>query len=289
MKLSLHSDFCELLLHSRDDGGMCSRQLCQHPAFQAAKRHAQDFNRTSFTNEDYLDELLHINGFDILARGSELRRNIECIRRTDLEKVVSQVAHYLPAECIKAQSVHIHLLPGIGGLALDGMILLDPAPCPWYPCDGSDAGRYLEQFILPTMRHELHHVCYRTLRKDVAISDIKTKKLLAEDYLLQLQMEGSAVMCESLCRKPYIASDENIALNAMLKSSFSQVIAWLDSPNGAIDADDWTKYYALWGENKLAYLLGEFAFKKMLKRDIPVSEAIRMSPMEWFEKVKACI
>lgn len=288
MKLSLYADFCDLLLRSWDDNAPYNR-LYAHPAFQAAKMHAHDFNRTALTDEEYLDELTHINGFDIQTHGSEIRRNADCIRKADLEKIVPQVANYLPHECIRMQDIQMHLMPGIGGLALNGMILLDPAPCPWYPCDGSDAERYLNQFILPIIRHELHHICYRTLRQDVPISNLKTKKLLAEDYLLQLQMEGSAVMCESLCRKPSFTLEENISLTARLKTCFSQVSTWLECQSSPISADDWDKYYALWGEDKLVYLLGKFAFEKLLEHSISVSDAIRMPPMDWFEKVMVCV
>lgn len=102
-------------------------------------------------------------------------------------------------------------------------------------------------------------------------------------------MEGSAVMCESLCRKPSFTPEKNIALTARLKTCFSQVRAWLECQSSPISADDWDKYYALWGEDKLVYLLGKFAFKKLLEHGISVSDAIRMPPMDWFEKVMVCV
>lgn len=284
MKLHLHTELVDAVLQCWMHESTDFSQVYRHPVFVEMRKRAEDFQQKRISDDEYLHALLHSDGIDMQSHAAEIRRNANLISGAELSLLAAQVQQYLPLEAhLDAGEIHVYLFIGAAGYALNDAILLDPSPCSWFPEDGSHPFEYLDRFIGPTLRHELHHMGFNRMKPQRRIQEMKTLAHLAEDYAFQIQMEGSALMCEKLIRQRMLNQYENEWLKERLKRCMMLIGRWRKLGDFPIDEDDWREYYALWGEEKIAYHLGELVFRKMLEpgADIPVSEGISTQPEEW--------
>ncbi len=164
--------------------------LFRHPVFVSLLRRAEEFQSASLSPGEYFHSLLHIDGMDMRRNRKEIIRNLHAISKVDLNQVCQDTARFLPLGAYAGvEDVRVFPLVGIAGLAGDDYIIIDPSPCPLFPHDGSDQEKYLSGFIIPTLRHELHHVGYWRLHPSKPIHEMRNLRDLAEDAALQLQAE----------------------------------------------------------------------------------------------------
>lgn len=232
--------------------------VLRHPVFLDLTARACDFEQKTLTPEAYLHQLLHIDGIDMQKHCPEIERNLRCLQRIDLDAPIRDVARFLPPSLLPSiGDIPIYPVIGIAGLAHRHYIIIDPSPCPWFPADGSDAYAYVHTFILPTLRHEAHHVGYMHLHPDSPDPTPRTLRALAVDFARQVQMEGGAMLCQHLCNGRKLRDEERMHACRALESCSALLRSWLEQGDQPISPEAWTAYYALWGESQLAYGLGE--------------------------------
>lgn len=258
------------------------------PIFLQLKRHAEEFMQRAVTAEEYLDQLLHIDGIDILANVKRIKNNLDVMLSVDADKLIEDIAGYLPRKAIESVDlITVYPVIGIAGLAMDDFIAIDPAPYPWYPEDGSNEERYRENYVAATLRHELHHIGCFMLHGKTDISEIKDIKMLAVDYAHEIQLEGGAKLCEKQDACAPLTEDENRQLDEAVKIYIPLIYEWLERENVGITDNDMDRYFELWGESKPAYWMGELLCRRGISKGIfrNVADCMEALPIGWIEKV----
>ena len=200
-------------------------------------------------------------------------------------KIGMSVAHSLKK---RIKQTALDPVIGIGGLSIGDFFAIDPAPCPWYPEDGSDAEKYLSEFIYPLLRHEPHHTGYRQIRPCADIAHLQNLGELAVSMIQQIQMEGGAVLCEKQCPARTLSKDELTEGAERFRKCDELIQNWLKQGDCEIREDDWTAYYTLWGMEKLAYRLGEYICLLLIQcgEVASVGDCMAMEPLALWEKVR---
>ena len=290
MQLSLNTKMIDAIIRQWESGMHDYTVILSYPHFQAILSHAQDFQKVELNALDYLYDLLHIDGIDMQDHLAEIQRNLATIRSVNLEQIALEVQGYLPESTYSGRNVQICPMIGIAGLALDDLIVIDPSPCPWFPADGSDKNTYLSSFILPTLRHELHHVGYMCLHETHRIAALITRRDLAVDYAQQFQMEGSALLCQWQQNIGTLDRLEYLKLRDAFCHHYDQIQDWLRTPEHPIEQKDWNAYYALWSDDKPVYWLGQSLCTLLIQcRAIrTVAEYIQMEPLRMMQTARAC-
>lgn len=286
--MNLHFDtrFIESVLSHWRDGDLDWSDSIRMPIFQTMRKQAENYRRAEVEPYQYLNELLHIGGIDMSLRAREIRRNLKLITSVDLGEIEKEVNSFLPRSMVDDHaSVTIYPFIGISGYAKHDYIVIDPSPCPWFPADGSDPAAYLDHFIVPTLRHELHHIGYNRVFQDVDTKDMHTLNHLADDFVLQMQMEGGAKLCEKQCQRRDLTNSDLAKLADGITHAEKRYISWKDKGNREIDDQAWSCYYELW-EKKTAYWMGELGCLALMASGFSssVAECMSLNPGSWFEK-----
>ena len=291
MQLTLYTKMIDAIIGQWENGTCDYAAILSDPHFQAMLSHAQDFQKTELNASAYLHDLLHIDGIDMQGHLAEIRRNLAIIRSVDLEQIALEVQGYLPESAYSGREVQICPMIGIAGLALDGFIVIDPSPCPWFPADGSDRDAYLSGFILPTLRHELHHVGYKRLHETHRTAALITRPDLALDYAQQFQMEGSARLCQWQQRIGTLDEPAYLKLRGAFRHHYDRIQEWLRTPGHPVGQEDWNAYYALWSGDKPVYWLGQSLCTLLIQRGAihSVAEFTQMEPLSMMQAANACL
>ena len=259
--------------------------------FQTLLSHAKDFQRTDLDGLSYLNSLLHIDDIDMRNHLAEIQRNLAIIRSVNLKQLAQNVQDYLPESALSGSEIRICPMIGIAGLALDDFVVIDPSPCPWFPADGSDKETYLSTFILPVLRHELHHVGYKRLHPVRNSAALKTCSELAADYAQQFQMEGTAKLCEQCWRGESLDASEYQKLCDSFYQYYGWIQEWLRTPGHPIEQKDWSAYDALWSGDKPVYWLGRSICVLLIQRGMihAVSDCVQIEPLRMMQMAADCI
>lgn len=263
--------------------GDFSQVLC-HPDFLILYRHALDFQQSSFSMEEYLHRLLHIENMDMQQRRAEIIRNLNCIREIDLSTICEDVAGFLPEEIVrKIDTIRVVPFVGAGGLAAENVIFIDPSPCPWFPNDGSQKAVYIDEFICPTLRHELHHIGYSCIRISPPVSEIKSLRELAKDFALQLQMEGGAMLCQE--KKDSVSCAQMQQFYRALEWCKQTIDSWNNSESQSVDERSMRTYFSLWENDKPVYWLGQQLCSILIQHGIVknVGDCMMLDPLSMIE------
>ena len=207
-------------------------------------------------------------------------------------KITKEVEVFLPKDvCERMGNIYVHPAIGIGGLSIGDFFAIDPAPCPWYPADGSDEEKYLFEFIYPLLRHEPHHAGYRQIRPCADIAQLHNLHELAVSMIQQIQMEGGAVLCEKQCLSRTLSKDELAEGAERFRKCDALIQDWLKQGDYKISEDDWMAYYTLWGPEKLAYRLGEYMCLLLIQYGAvaSVGDCMAMEPLALWEMVRKVI
>lgn len=257
MKLKFDTRLVDSILRACQSTEPDFSGLYADPVFAQLKAQAEEFQQCKLACSEYLEQLLYINGMNMREHMDEIIRNRALILSVDCEKVVEETCRYLDAEAVEAVDViTAYLMPGIAGLAMEDYIVIDPSPCTWFAADGSDTEKYINRFVIPTLRHELHHVvCYRIHGK-TAIRDIRNVGELAEDYAHELQLEGGAILCERQDACGRLSEQEDARLDEAIAKYSPVWHKWLENDDADIEAADWSDYYELWGGKQACILDG---------------------------------
>jgi len=281
MKLVIDTRLVDAVLDSEYE------KVYSDPMFLKLKEHAEDFQQCKLSGEEYLDQLLHLDGIDILKDKETILRNCKILRSIDCQKIVDALERYLPHEAIEnVGQITVFPVIGIAGLAMEDFIVIDPAPYPWYPSTGLDSEEYICKFLEPTLRHELHHVGCFALHGKTEIGDLKNTVMLAADYIHEMQLEGGAILCEKQDECKPLNEEENDMLNKALSRYMPVVRDWIVRNDEVNDAD-MNEYFQLWGESKHVYWLGELLCRKMISLGIYscVAECMSDEPMKWIGNI----
>ena len=286
MKLTFDTTFIDHILNRWGGGEENYRQALQQPIYRWLLRHQSQFLQREPDPEEYLEQLLHIDGIDMAQREEEIRRNLDYILSINLEEVVTTVQKYLPESVSRDDAViSIHFVIGIAGLSAYDHLILDPSPCPWFVNDGSDREFYLNGHVLPTIRHEMHHVGYMRIRHERNTDELATRGDLALDLLQETQMEGGAKVCEKDDQEWDLTEEGHRDLFAAAKRLEETTAKWFATESAAIEALDWSEYFSFWESGEL-YLLGEYMNKAMLAQKVyeTIGDCMLAEPLEWFRK-----
>lgn len=253
--------------------------------FQNLRKRAEDFQQRTLTDAEYLDFLLHIDGIDMRAHRTEIERNLALIRSVDMEALLQRVNSFLPASAAgDARSLPVHVVIGLAGLAGEDYVVLDPSPCPWFPADGSDAEAYLEKFVKPVLRHEMHHVGYYRAHAAAPGDTPADVRQLAVDFIRQMQMEGGAILCEGGAELHLLSPEEEKRLEAGLARYLPILQEWRERADAEITEADWNQYYSLWEDDKPVYWMGVLMCCRLAAsgRAGSVADCMAMQPDEFF-------
>ena len=155
MNLILDTTLIDCILNQWNKSASDFTEVHNHPVFQQLLAHAEDFQKREIGAEQYLYGLLHIDNIDMQQYQREIERNLAILKGVDFSKIAKGVEAFLPKDvCERMGNIYVHPVIGIGGLSIGDFFAIDPAPYPWYPADGSDAEKYLSEFIYPLLRHE---------------------------------------------------------------------------------------------------------------------------------------
>lgn len=289
MNLILDTTMIDCILNQWSKSTSDFTEVYNHPVFQQLLAHAEDFQKREIGAEQYLYDLLHIDNIDMQQYQWEIERNLAILKEVDFSKIAKEVEAFLPNDvCERMGNIYVHPVIGIGGLSIGDFFAIDPAPCPWYPADGSDAEKYLSEFIYPLLRHEPHHTGYRQIRPCADMSQLQNLGELAVDMIRQIQMEGGAVLCEKQCSSRTLSKDELAEGVERFRKCDELIQNWLEQGDREISEDDWTAYYMLWGPEKLAYRLGEYICLLLVQCGAiaSVGECMAMEPLALWETVR---
>lgn len=292
MNLILDTTLIDCILGQWNKSTNDFTEVYNHPVFRQLLAHAEDFQKREIGAEQYLYDLLHIDNIDMQQHQREIERNLAILKGVDLSKTAKEVEAFLPKDvCERMGNIYVHPVIGIGGLSIGDFFAIDPAPCPWYPADGSDAKKYLEEFIYPLLRHEPHHTGYRQIRPCADIKQLQNLGELAADMIRQIQMEGGAVLCEKQCLARILSKDELAEGAERFRKCDELIRNWLKHGECEISEDDWTAYYTLWGPEKLAYRLGEYICLLLIQYGAvaSVGDCMAMEPLELWETGRGVI
>ncbi len=292
MNLILDTTLIDCILNQWNKSTSDFTEVHKHPVFQQLLAHAEDFQKRKIGAEQYLYDLLHIDNIDMQQHQREIERNLAILKAVDFSKISKEVKAFLPKDvCEQIGNIYVHPVIGIGGLSIGDFFAIDPAPCPWYPADGSDAEKYLSEFIYPLLRHEPHHTGYRQIRPCADITQLHNLCELAVSMIQQIQMEGGAVLCEKQCSSRTLSNDELTEGVERFRKCDELIQTWLKQGDCEISEDDWTAYYTLWGMEKLAYRLGEFICLLLVQYGAvaSVGECMAMEPLALWETVRGVI
>ena len=226
---------------------------------------------------------MHLDGVDIIKDKETILRNCKIMRSIECKKIVDNLEGYLPREAIEnVGQITVFPVIGIAGLAMEGFIVIDPAPYPWYPSAGFGCEEYMSNFLAPTLRHELHHAGCFNLHGKTDIADLKNTGMLAVDYIHEIQLEGGAILCERQDKCKPVNEEENEKLNETLNRYMPVVREWIVRNDDINDAD-MDEYIQLWGESKHVYWMGELLCRRMISECIYscVAECMVEKPMKW--------
>lgn len=292
MNLILDTTLIDCILNQWNKSTSDFTKVHKHPVFQQLLAHAEDFQKRKIGAEQYLYDLLHIDNIDMQQHQREIERNLAILKAVDFSKISKEVKAFLPKDvCEQIGNIYVHPVIGIGGLSIGDFFAIDPAPCPWYPADGSDEEKYLSKFIYPLLRHEPHHTGYRQIRPCADMTQLQNLGELAADMIRQIQMEGGAVLCEKQCPARTLSKDELTEGAERFRNCDELIQNWLKHGDSKISEDDWTAYYTLWGPEKLAYRLGEYICLLLIQCGAvsSVGDCMAMEPLELLEKVRTVI
>ena len=292
MNLILDTTLIDCILNQWNKSTSDFTEVHNHPVFQQLLAHAEDFQKREIGAEQYLYDLLHIDNIDMQQYQREIEWNLAILKEVDFSKIAKEVEAFLPKDvCERMGNIYVHPVIGIGGLSIGDFFAIDPAPCPWYPADGSDAEKYLSEFIYPLLRHEPHHTGYRQIRPCADIRQLQKLGELAVDMIRQIQMEGGAVLCEKQCLSRILSKDELAEGAERFRKCDELIRNWLEQEEREISEDDWTAYYTLWGQEKLAYRLGEYICLLLIQYGAvaSVGDCMAMEPIALLEMVRKVI
>lgn len=289
MKMILDCSAIDAILEAWNSGSNDFTQLYCHSAFQLLLKHAQDFQQKTFSPEEYLRKLVSIDNIDMRQHRTEIVRNLNYIREINLSKICDDTAEFLPEKASKNIG-NIRVVPfiGIGGLAIGDCVFIDPSPCPWFPDDGSNRQNYIEKYIYPTLRHELHHIGYSRIRVSPPISEISTRSELAIDFALQLQMEGGAVLCQKNGTRTASKGPKLLHLLTWCKDVIDK---WKKAANQSVENEDLETYFSLWENDKPVYWLGEMLCSLLIHhgKAKSVGECMLLNPLSMIDMAYSII
>ena len=292
MTISLDRSAIDMILGAWNNRSNNFAQLYGHSAFQNLLRHAQDFQKKCISPEEYLHTLLHVNNIDMRQHRTEIVRNLNYISEVDLSRICSDTADFLPEEVSKDIG-NIRVVPfiGIGGLAIGDCVFIDPSPCPWFPEDGSNRQNYIEKYIYPTLRHELHHIGYSRIRVSPPISEINTLSELAMDFALQIQMEGGAMLCQNKQCDGNCTEEKNRQALRSLRWCRNIIDSWIKTENHPIDDASMETYFSLWKNDKPVYWLGEMLCSLLIQsgKVKSVGECMMLDPLSMIDMAYSII
>lgn len=291
MRLIFDTKLIDSILEQWQNGTEDFSSVLADEHFLRLLAHAEDFQQKKLSSSEYLYDLLHIEGIDMRAHLAEIRRNLGYILSVDLEKIAQEVQAYLPAGADSEKEIRICPIIGIGGQAFDDFMAIECAPNPWFPPDGSDREVYLADYVLPTLRHELHHIGFMRVQGVKSIAQLQNCGDLAMDFAQQFQMEGSATLCEKQQGVPRLDAGEQARICEAFPRLYGYVQEWLSTPNRPIRQEDWDRYYVLWGEDKPAYWLGAALCRLLIqgKKIASVAEFIRIEPLHMMQMAQDCL
>lgn len=289
MKLHLDASMAEEILRQWA-GEHDYSKVYEMPIFRELLRHRREFAQTEISQEDYLNELLHVDGIDMEAHRAEIERNAALIRTADLGRIAREVTEYLPP-IDREMDFTIHLTIGVAGQALGDKLGIDPSPCPWFPADGSDAEVYMKRWVEPTLRHEIHHLGRNRIRESIPIDRLTSLRILARDMMQEIQSEGGAVMCENLCSGRPLTEEERQKLRGGIARYRAILNRWQANPDAEIADADWNDYYSLWDQDKPVYWMGELMCRALIEsgRASGVADCMAMEPVELFDAAAALV
>ncbi|MDD6683217.1 MAG: hypothetical protein PUE61_08720 [Clostridiales bacterium] len=286
MKLILDCSAIDVILEAWNNGSNSFTQLYCHSAFQLLLKHAQDFQQKAISPEEYIQSLVCIDNIDMRQHLTEIVRNLNYVREVDLNKICNDTAVFLPRHASKnIGNVHVVPFIGIGGLAIEDCVFIDPSPCPWFPDDGSNRQNYIEKYIYPTLCHELHHIGYSHIRISPPISEINTLCELAMDFALQIQMEGGAMLCQKKQNNGTSTTSKMSQVLHSLTWCKNVIDRWDEATNQPIDNEDWETYFSLWENDKPVYWLGEMLCSLLIQHSKAksVGECMLLNPISMID------
>lgn len=280
MHLILDRSAVDLVLDVWRNGCSHFTQLYCNADFRLLLRHACDFQQREILPEEYLHTLLHLG--DMQQHSKDIVRNLGYISEVDLDRICGEVSVFLP-EGIWRQIGGIRVVPfiGIGGLAIGDCIFVDPSPCKWFPADGSNRESYLENYVHPTLRHELHHIGYSRIRLSPPVSEISTLGELAEDFALQIQMEGGAMLCQKQQGMVPLAETQRQQTLRVLTGYKETIEGWRNAENQSVDNASMATYFSLWENEKPVYWLGERICSLLIQQGVAksVGDCMLLDPL----------